>query len=249
MMEYLKFGTGEKIVLVLHEWLGDQRNWLDTTKYLDLEKYTFYLFDLPGYGLSSDVKPKFTIASCASSLLAMAEDLQIDKFSLIVHSMSGLIGHHLACYHSENIEKLIMFCPVPPSGFKADDAAIEAMKRVTIDQDALKQAILARGGNLESDAWIIDKIELAQTASSGEIKRGYLKLFTTPIDPEPIHSKLDTVTIVYGLNDLPFYSQENLKASFEPFYKSIQLLPIEKAGHYPMLQRPKHVADILNGIL
>lgn len=248
-MNFTKFGNGTKSILVLHEWLGDHRNWLETVKHLDLKKFTFYLLDLPGYGLSSDEKPEFTIATCASQVLSIADDLQLEKFSLVVHSMSGLIGHHLASYHNDKIEKLIMFCPVPPTGFKADAAAIEAMTRVTQDPDALKQAILARGGNIESENWIEAKVKLAQTASTGEVKRGYLNMFTSPIDPEPQFSKVENVTIIYGLNDLPFYSKENLKTAFDPFYKNIEILPVEKVGHYPMLQRPKQVAEILNSKL
>ena len=126
-MKYKKFGTGNKSVFVLHEWLGDHRNWLETIEYLDLEKFTFYFLDLPGYGLSSEVKAQFSIANCTSNILKIADNLELEKFSLITHSMSGLIGHHLASCHSDKIEKLIMFCPVPPLGFDANETAIKAM--------------------------------------------------------------------------------------------------------------------------
>lgn len=248
-MNYIKFGTGKKIALVLHEWLGDHRNWLDTTEYLDLEKFTYYFLDLPGYGLSRGEKSEFTITNCSAEILKVADTLKLEKFSLIAHSMSGLIGHHLASNHSDRIEKLIMFCPVPPSGFNADETALKAMKSVTENQNTLKQAILARGGNLENDDWLKEKIALAETASTGEVKKGYLNMFTSPIEPQATASRIDTVTIIYGKHDLPFYSKENLKIAFEPFYKNITLIPIEKAGHYPMLQRPKQVAEILNTLL
>lgn len=248
-MKYLKFGKGKQSVLILHEWLGDHRNWLDVMNFVDQEKFSFYLLDLPGYGLSSALKADYTIESCAESIIALADHLHLKTFSLVVHSMSGLIGHHLACCYSERIEKLVMFCPVPPTGFIATKEILDNMIRITKSRPALKQAILSRSGHLENNTWLTKKVNLAETASSAAVKRGYLQMFTSPTRAKPSNLNTNQVSIIYGEHDIPFYRPPQLNKVFSILYKKVRYILIKKCGHYPMLQQPIKTATILNAEL
>lgn len=241
---------GEGIpIIVLHEWLGDHRNWQPMINRFSSNSYQFHCLDLPGYGLSKNISDETSIDRIGKLVLDYADQAGIESFSLIVHSMSGLIGHHLGVTASNRIKSLFFFCPVPPNGFKATKNDIEKMHFVAQDRSAIRQAILDRGGHIENEEWVDKKENIAWTASTPETKQAYLEMFLAPVSPSPQKSSFEKVIIFCGEVDLPFYRRNSLEREFSPFYENFELITLEKCGHYPMLQNPKLVAEILENYL
>jgi len=247
-MEATVIGTGHP-VLILHEWLGDHRNWLPMLEHCDTEKHAFHCLDLPGYGKSKHLEPTPSASSIANLVLAYADNNNIDRFALVGHSMSGLVAHHVGLLAPKRITRLILVSPVPPTGFKATSDNIAAMHRVSGDRVALRNAILARGGHVETDEWVERKTDLAWTASSPNSKAAYLKMFLAPVEPEAQKSEFQSLHILCGELDLPFYKRESLRAEFEPFYSALNIITMNSCGHYPMLQQPNLMASQLEALL
>ncbi|QDG78762.1 alpha/beta fold hydrolase [Labrenzia sp. PHM005] len=238
------YGKGSPVI-VLHEWLGDHRNWEPMLEFCNSKGFEFHCLDLPGYGNSGPHSPEPSAAAIAEEILKYAYSRDLAAFSLVVHSMSGLIGHQLGVTSPERLKNLIFFCPVPPGGFQASAADQEKMQGVSNDRSAIRQAILARGGHLESDEWLDRKEEIAWTASSPETKRAYLKMFLAPLSMPPQKTALEKAYIFCGEADLPFYRKPSLEPKFAPYYANLEIVSLENCGHYPMLQKPKNVAAAL----
>lgn len=238
------YGNGSP-VLILHEWLGDHRNWEPMLEFCNSSGFEFHCLDLPGYGNSRHQEPEPSASAIAEKVLDYADSKGLTTFSLVVHSMSGLIGHHLAVVSADRLKNLIFFCPVPPGGFQASAADQDKMRHVSNDRSAIRQAILARGGDLESEDWLDRKEEIAWTASSAETKRAYLKMFLAPVTPAPLKSELPSAHIFCGEADLPFYRKPSLEKEFAPYYSQLNIVSLEQCGHYPMLQKPEDVATAL----
>jgi len=66
--------------------------------------------DLPGHGLSEHrgKGAEYTIWSYCSEIIALAEQMGLDKFTLLGHSMGGGIANLLAAVFPERIDKLIL---------------------------------------------------------------------------------------------------------------------------------------------
>ena len=240
------FIVGEgKPVIVLHEWLGDHRNWLPVFDHCTGSGYEFHCVDLPGYGMSRDVSIEPTISTISTQVLDYAVQHNIDSFSLVVHSMSGLIGHHLGIIAPQRIEAILYFCPVPPSGFKASEDIIKKLQLISHDSRALKEAILDRGGHVESEDWVKRKMYIASTASLPETKLSYLDLFLSPIAPSPQKTLFTNATVLTGTIDLPFYRKDSLNEEFSGFYSEFNLVSLDGCGHYPMLQNSLHTSNAL----
>lgn len=236
-------------VIVLHEWLGDHRNWQPMIDNFSSNSFQFHCLDFPGYGLSKNLSCEISIDRIAKLVLDYADREGIESFSLIVHSMSGLIGHQLGISSSNRIKSLFFFCPVPPNGFQATGADIEKMHFVAQDRSAIRQAILDRGGHIENKDWIDKKENIAWTASTPVTKQAYLEMFLAPIEPSPRKSDFEKIVIFCGELDLPFYCKDSLEREFSPFYESLEVISLGKCGHYPMLQNPKLVAQVLGNCL
>ena len=155
-MKSMVIGSGKPIFL-LHEWLGDHRNWLPMLRYCPTDEFAFHCLDLPGYGLSEDITETPSIETIAELVVNYARDGKFQKFTLVAHSMSALAAHHLGVVSPQSLADLIFFCPVPPNGFKATEDNITTMHSVTTQRDALRDAILIRGGEFESDEWVNEK--------------------------------------------------------------------------------------------
>ena len=66
-------GTGPDKVIVLHDWLGDRRNYDDARPYLDMQSFTFAFADLRGYGGSVKMKGMFTSDEAAGDVLRLSK--------------------------------------------------------------------------------------------------------------------------------------------------------------------------------
>jgi 3-oxoadipate enol-lactonase len=185
MLGHCRVGSGPTVCIVLHEWLGDHVNWEPTLPYFDPGRYTLVFADLRGYGWSRALTGRFDLAEAAVDVLRLADQLQISRFCLVGHSMSGLIAQQVAVEAGSRIESVTLFSPVPPAGFHADEAALRALNAVIDEDDAAARAITARTSNRYGAGWTKRKLAIARTAATPEAMRGYLKMFTTASIHEP----------------------------------------------------------------
>lgn len=237
-------GTGSPVIL-LHEWLGDHRNWLSMLSNLSRVNLSFHCLDFPGYGKSADIAPVPSIDELSYRILEYADTHSTPSFFLVGHSMGALVAHHLSNLHPERISKTVLFCPVPPSGFEATTEGIAALTSVTRDKGALREAILARGGHLETENWVSEKTELAWSSSKPEVKAAYLEMFLAPTPSQQKLRKNGTARVIVGTFDLPFYQKASVEQVLGGYYNEVLVESLANSGHYPMLQEPKSAADSL----
>ena len=79
-------GTGPHTVFVLHGWFGSADGWGDFPAYLDGEAFTWVFTDNRGYGARRDEEGDFSLDEVADDILALADELGVDTFSIIGQS-------------------------------------------------------------------------------------------------------------------------------------------------------------------
>lgn len=67
--------------------------------------------DLPGYGKSSKPLHSGTMDYYALVVIKLMNKLEIDKFSVIGHSMGGVVALKMALEHGERLHKMILVAP------------------------------------------------------------------------------------------------------------------------------------------
>ncbi|MER5443246.1 3-oxoadipate enol-lactonase [Streptomyces sp. NPDC002790] len=69
-------------------------------------------WDLPGHGGSDAglIKPGATVGDLADLVLALADNLGIDRFAYAGVSLGGAVGLHLAVHHPERLTSLTVIC-------------------------------------------------------------------------------------------------------------------------------------------
>src|SRR5947209_8698420 len=86
---YQVVGEGEPLVLV-HGLSGSLRWWRRNVPAL-AEHYRVYLIDLPGFGMMRQFPRRLTLDQVADSIVAWMKAVELQKASLIGHSMGGYI--------------------------------------------------------------------------------------------------------------------------------------------------------------
>jgi len=101
-------------VLMLHGMGGSLHSWEPWAQALTPQLRVIRL-DLPGSGLSSpDPTGNYSDPRSIELILALLDQLQLDKASVVGHSMGGRIAWTLAATHPERVNKLVL---VAPDGF------------------------------------------------------------------------------------------------------------------------------------
>ena len=135
LLSYKKIGKGEPFVLV-HGYLGGQDMW----RFQEDLKNDFELImpSLPGYGESAFMIAPSSIRENAVKVFELLDDLGIETFYLLGHSMGGMIVQEMAALFPERIKKLICFgtgsLGVLPNRFETIEESRNKIKELGIKQ-------------------------------------------------------------------------------------------------------------------
>ena len=111
------FGSGERILVLSHGFGGDQSMWKDILPYL-VPDFKVIVFDLVFAG---SVDPKHfdfdqssnSLAAYADDILAILEELKIDRCMYVGHSVSGMLGCLASIKKPELFKRLILLGASP----------------------------------------------------------------------------------------------------------------------------------------
>ncbi|WP_198024704.1 alpha/beta fold hydrolase [Bradyrhizobium sp. Cp5.3] len=242
---HCRIGDGPAVCVVLHEWLGDHVNWEPVLPYVDLARHSLVFMDLRGYGWSRGMSGSYTLDEAVADVLRTADGLSTARFHLVGHSMSGLVAQKIALQAPGRVQSVTLFSPVPPTGFRADEAAMKALNAVIDEDEAAARAITARTSSRYGAGWLQRKLAIARGAATLEAMRGYLKMFTSSAITGETHGLAAPLHVVNGGLDIVFYRGDPSRNAFALAYPRVTFETIEDAGHYSMLETPVRVASII----
>jgi pimeloyl-ACP methyl ester carboxylesterase len=108
-------GSGPRRLIVLNDWLCDTSTWTAARAYLDRTRFTWAFTDLRGYGRSRGRSGEFNLLEAAADVIALADALAWQHFSIISHSMSTYVAMHLGQHAAQRVERVVLITPGPPA--------------------------------------------------------------------------------------------------------------------------------------
>lgn len=106
-LTYRRAGSGAPLVLV-HGYLGGAAQWraeIDRFK----DRFDVIAPDLPGFADAAGLPAVDRIEGFAAAVTDLLDELGIGRFTLLGHSMGGMIVQELAATHPERITRLILY--------------------------------------------------------------------------------------------------------------------------------------------
>ena len=166
-------GKGFPLVLV-HGFLGSSEMWTPQIKFLS-KCFRVITPALPGFGESNKIKSHNNINAMAQTVLKCLEEMDVEKFNLLGHSMGGMIVQEMAKIAGEKIAKLICYGTGSigdiPGRFESMDESKEKLKNIGLEKTAHRiaktwfvESDKAKYFYLCSNAWKATSLETADNA-------------------------------------------------------------------------------------
>jgi len=110
-VNYVEDGDGFPIVLI-HGLAGDHTAWLPQIAAFK-DNYRVIAMDNPGSGESSPVDAPCTTEELADTMIALMDNLGVDKAHVVGRSLGGLIGQHMMLRAPDRIQSMVLAASTP----------------------------------------------------------------------------------------------------------------------------------------
>lgn len=237
-------GAGAHKVICLNGWFGHARGWGPFVQHLDTTRFSYAFMDYRGYGARKVSAGPYTMRQIAQDVLAMANDLGWETFSLIGHSMGGMAIQQVLAYAPDRVRSLVAITPVPASGVPFDEDGWAFFSSAIESLEARRAIIDLTTGNRLTPTWINAVAQASVNHSDQQAFGAYLHAWAKTDFTDQIIGKMLPVLVLAGQHD-PALGEETSKATWLQHYPNATLHVLANAGHYPMDETPVALATII----
>ncbi|MFJ6674726.1 alpha/beta fold hydrolase [Actinosynnema sp. NPDC091369] len=246
--EVYRVGEGDHAVIALHGWFGSATAWQSITPYLDRAAFSYFFPDYRGYGARKDVPGEHSIAEAAADVLALADDLGLETFSLVGHSMGGSVMQRVLADAPARVRALVGISPVPASGVPFDEQSWELFAGAEREAGNRRAIIDFTTGNRLTGTWldamVRHSLETSDPAAFGRYLRAWARTdFRSEVDGNPV-----PVLVVAGAHD-PALGPDTVRATFGESYPNCEVVVFEQAGHYAIDETPIALVSVVERFL
>ena len=142
MQNYRRAGEGPTVVLQ-HGFLGGSGYWLPQIQYL-CPRFDVVAPDLPGFATSGELATPDTIDGFVAALIELMDELRVEKFSLVGHSLGGSIAQQLALDYPDRLERVVFYGASSigdiPGRFETIGDSIKQLQKDGLEKTAVRFA-------------------------------------------------------------------------------------------------------------
>jgi len=221
LIHYEVLGRGQPVIFI-HGWLGSWRYWWPSMQSLSSSRRSF-AFDLWGFGDSSKVTDKYSLAAYTDMLEQFIEGLGIQRpLMLVGHALGAVVALRFAKNHAEDVDR-VAAVSLPLQGSSLHE------RLASLDPDAFVSRVLGKSNSypeIETEIRKTDRAAMNQTA--GELSE-------LDLEPELKETLCPLLTIFGSLDNVirPPRDESNLLQCADENRYTVSL---DECGHFPMLQ-------------
>lgn len=241
-------GSGAHAVLCLHGWFGSADGWGYLPEVVDGERFTYWFPEMRGYGARRGESGEYTMKEYAADALAAADDLGLERFSVLGHSMGGKAAAALLAQAPDRVRALVGVAPVAPAPVPLDDDG-KALFFGAPESDENRRAIIdLTTGNRHSRAWLERMVRHSRESSTLEAFAGAVESWVNDDYLADVGRPETPIACFVGETD-PALSAEVMRQSWMQIYPRVTLVELAAAGHYPMHETPVGLATQVEAFL
>jgi 2-hydroxy-6-oxonona-2,4-dienedioate hydrolase len=149
VLPHQRMGAGPATVLV-HGYLGGSSQWDGQVQFLS-PHFDVIAVDLAGYGNANHLPAPAEMAAHAQALLFTLDQLGIDRFHLLGHSMGGMVAQEVVSLAPARVQKLVLYATGPQGSIPG---RFETMAR---SRERLAEDGVESTARRISATWLLDK--------------------------------------------------------------------------------------------
>jgi pimeloyl-ACP methyl ester carboxylesterase len=181
-------------------------------------------------------------------VIALADALEYERFSLIGHSMGGMVVQRILADAPERVAKIVGVAPVPASGVPFDAEIYAVFQRAVNDPQLAFAIVDYSTGKRLSHAWVERIARYPKKIACDEAFTGYLPSWARSDIHEEIKGNPVPMLVAIGEFDLAI-NETLMRETYLHWYPNAELAVIANAGHYPMNETPVALATLIENFL
>jgi pimeloyl-ACP methyl ester carboxylesterase len=236
----------DRAIVFVHGFLDDRHVWDEVVAKLETPGFEHVQIDLPGCGDRASASGPFTYERYAADVGAVVDELE-KPFVIVGQSMGAAIAELVAAARPERALGLVLLSPVPLAGARLPGEAIEPFRSLGGERGAQRAARERLSVGL-SEAGLERLVETG-LAMRPEVVRAMADRWNSGLANAPERSEYaGPVLIMRGADD-GFVTEELVTRAVSPRFASATTATVERAGHWPHVERPADVAAHLDAFL
>ena len=244
-IHYIENSGEAPTLLFLHGNLGSSRWWKGVFEHMP-ESWRCIAYDAIGHGASERPEglERFSIPARLRDLIAIITELNLERLHLVAHSTATPVAIEYALLAPGQVETLTLIGPVPATGAQTPEEAYPLLERMGTDRNLLADALQASAPHLNRDSAEF----MAYLNDAASLDPLTLPAIARGLDAWRPGDRLNRLTlpvmIVRGEDDIMLEEKEaHLTLLSIPGAGNLEIL--SGAGHCPMLETPKGLAELL----
>ena len=245
---HLTIGHGPHHVFCLHGWFGSQDGWGSFPKYLDQDKFTYHFVNYRGYGPRKGETGSYTLEEISADVLALADELRVQNFSLIGHSMGGAAIQRILADAPDRVTKMVGVSPVGSSPMPLDEGGQQLLGGAAENPGNRFAIIDFTTGNRNTPTWVQQVVDFSLANSTVESFHGHFLSWSTPNFTAEVEGRTLPVLALAGEFDQGI-PKEAIEANWGAVYPNCRVQVMTNAGHYAMDETPIQLATVIEAFL
>jgi pimeloyl-ACP methyl ester carboxylesterase len=239
-------GGGQRAIVVVHGFLDDQHVWDPVIAGLTTPGMETVQLDLAGMGARYHANAPFTYERFAADVTAVVDTLR-KPFVIVGHGMGAPIAELVAAARPERALGLVLLAPVPLAGTCLPDETIEPYRSLGWDPDA-QRALRQRLSSALSDA-DLHRLVRVGVAVRPDVVRALADCWNAGLTDRAERSEFTGPVLILRGGDDRFITDRLISSAVSPRFASAETVGVDRAGHWPHLERPAVVAAQLDRFL
>ncbi len=249
-LNYKEIGAGKPLI-ILHGLFGSSDNWISIGRNLAKTRKV-YLVDQRNHG-DSPHSEKFNYEAMVADLKELVDDLSIDNFDLIGHSLGGKTAMLFATQFSELINKLIIVDIGPKQYPVHHDTIIEGLNSINLDtitsRGEADKALASFVPILGTRQFLLKNIKRTPDSFEWKINLSTIEKEIAEVGkplPNKAHFNKPTLFIRGSLSN---YILDNDMVLIKSHFPKSKLASINGASHWVHAEKPQEFLDETNRFL
>lgn len=241
-------GNGPHRVIIVNDWSQDTSSNDPIRPYLNQDEFSFAFADLRGYGRSKDLTGNFTAVEVVTDIAELADTLSWPQFSLIGHSMTGMVVQRAMVDIADRLIKVVATTPVPATGLGVDDDTFNFFVSMCTDDEAFEGGMAGLTSEHYGKEWASHKLALNRATVATEPMQAYCDMWGKTDFSNEVQGLETPILVVFGEYDNELLRIEATGSVFAGWYPNLKT-HVCPCGHYPMQETPVEYAYVIQNYL